>query len=159
MYKVFSNILHISLKPYVKEVTGSYQCSFREEKSTTDQIQVLRRVLEKTREFKTDKVNLFIDFKAAYYSIRRDKLLSAMQEFGIPVKLINLTRATLKRVKCRIKIQGHLSDPFLTQTGLRQWNALACLLINIALEKVIRGSGYRKKSYNILQISPGLSLC
>jgi hypothetical protein len=60
-----------------------------------------------------------------------------MQEFGIPVKLINLTRAALKRVKCRIKLQGHLSEPFLTQMGLRQGDA-ACLLSNIALEKVIK---------------------
>jgi hypothetical protein len=47
---------------------------------------------------------LFIDYKAAYDSIRRDKLLSAMEEFEIPDKLINLTTATLKRVRCRVKI-------------------------------------------------------
>jgi hypothetical protein len=56
------------------------------------------------------------------------------------VKLINLTRATLKRVKCRIKLQGHLSEPFLTQRGLRQGDALAYLLFNIALDKVLRDS-------------------
>jgi sorting nexin-29 len=115
MYKVFSNILCTRLKPYVEEVTGSYQCGFREEKSTTDQIQALCQVLERTREFKIDTFHLFIDFKTACDSIKRDKLLSAMQEFGIPVKLINLTRATFKRVKCRIQLQGHLSEPFLTQ--------------------------------------------
>jgi hypothetical protein len=116
MYKVFCNILYTRLKQYVEEVTGSYQCGFRERKSTTDQIQALRQVLERTREFKIDTFQLIIDFKAAYDSIKRDKVLSAMQEFGISVKLINLTRVTLKRVKCRIKLQSHLSEPFLTQS-------------------------------------------
>jgi sorting nexin-29 len=160
MYKVFSNILYIRLKPYVKEVTGSYQCGFRGGKSTTDHIQALCQVLERTRGFNTDTFHLFIDFKAAYDSIKRDELLSAMQKFGIPVKSIHLTRSTLKRVKCRIKLQSHPSEPFLTQRGLRQGDALACLLFNIALEKVLRGSGCRKTSrYNILQISAGFSLC
>jgi len=81
MYKVLSNMLYTRLKPYVEEVTGSYQCGFREGKSTTDQIQALHQVLERTREFKIDTFHLFIDFKAAYDSIKRDKLLSAMQEF------------------------------------------------------------------------------
>jgi hypothetical protein len=45
IYKGFSNMLYIRLKPYVEEVTGSYQCVFREGKSTTDPIQALRQVL------------------------------------------------------------------------------------------------------------------
>jgi sorting nexin-29 len=124
MYKAFSNILYTRLKLYVEKVTGSYQCGYREGKSTIDQIQA-HQVLERTLEFKIGTFHLFIDFKAAYDSIKRDKLLSAMQEFEITVKLINLTRATLKRVNCRIKLQGHLTEPFLTQRGLRQGDALA----------------------------------
>jgi sorting nexin-29 len=106
---------------------------------------VLRQVLERTQEFIIDTFHLFIDFKAAYDSMKREKLLNAMQEFGIPVKLINLTRATLKRVKCRIKLQGHLSEPLLTQRGLRQGDTLACLLFNIALDKMIRDLGIERR--------------
>jgi sorting nexin-29 len=157
MYNAFSNTLFTRLKPYVEKVTGSYQCGFREGKPTTDQIHTLHQVLQRTREFKIDTYHLFIDFKAAYDSIKRDKLLSAMQEFGIPVKLINLTRATLKRVKCRIKLQVHLSEAFLTQSGLRQKDALVCLLFNIALEKVMRDSGVERRGiiyYKSVQVLP-----
>jgi hypothetical protein len=51
-------------------------------------------------------------------------------------------KSNFKRMKCRIKLQGHLSEPFLR---LRQGDALACLLFNIALEKVIRDSGIEKR--------------
>jgi hypothetical protein len=47
-------------------------------------------------------------------------------------------------VKCGIKLQGQLSEPFFTQRGLRQGDALACLLFNIALE-VIRDSGIERR--------------
>jgi sorting nexin-29 len=75
MFKFFSSILYTRLKPYVEEVTGSCHCGFREGKSTTDKVQVLHQILERTREFKIDAFRLFINFKAACDSIK-DKLLS-----------------------------------------------------------------------------------
>jgi sorting nexin-29 len=64
-----------------------------------------------------------------------------MKESKIPQKLMGLARATLKHVKCRVKMQNNLSEPFGTLTGLRQGDALSCILFNLALEKVIRDSG------------------
>jgi sorting nexin-29 len=68
-----------------------------------------------------------------------------MTEFGIPTKLINVTKATLNKVKCRVRIQKNLSEQFVTQKGLQQGNVLACLLFNIALEKVVRHSGIERR--------------
>jgi hypothetical protein len=42
------------------------------------------------------------------YDSIKDKLLSAMQELGIPVKLINLTRATLKKGEMQNQTTGSL---------------------------------------------------
>jgi hypothetical protein len=64
-----------------------------------------------------------------------------MEEFLIPQKLINLTKATLRNIKCRVKIQNQLSELFTTERGLRQGDALACLLFNAALEWAIKKSG------------------
>jgi sorting nexin-29 len=80
-YKVFANILYTRLKTYAEKIIGSYQCSFREGKSTIDQLQVLRQILETTREHKISTFHLFIDYKAAYDSIRRDKLFSVVVVF------------------------------------------------------------------------------
>jgi sorting nexin-29 len=120
---------------------GKYQCGFRKGKSTVDHIHSLRQILEKTREYNTSTFHLFINFKEAYDSVKRDKLLKAMEEFLIPKKLINLTKATLRNIKCRVKIRNQLSELFTTERGLRQGDALACLLFNVALELAIRKSG------------------
>ncbi|GFW37931.1 reverse transcriptase domain-containing protein [Trichonephila clavipes] len=68
-----------------------------------------------------------------------------MTEFKIPKKLVNLTKATLKNVRCWIKIQKYLSEPFTTERGLRQGDSLACLLFNLVLDKCIRDSGLDRK--------------
>jgi hypothetical protein len=43
----------------------------------------------------------------------------------------------MNNTKCRVKIQNRLSEPISVKNGVRQGDALACLLFNIALEKVI----------------------
>lgn len=142
-YKIFSNLLFARLQPYTEKVIGNYQCGFRPQRSTVDQVHTLRQILEKTNNIKT--FHLFIDFKAAYDSINRNKLLKAMTEFNIPTKLVNLTKATLCNVRNRVKIQNHFSEPFTTERGLRQGDSLACLLFNLALEKCIRDSGLARR--------------
>lgn len=140
-YKILSSILCERLKPYMASNIGSYQCGFRPGKSTTDQMFTLRRLLERTLEFQIDTHHLFIDFKKAYDSIQRDKLFSAMSEFGIPAKLISLCRMTLNNIKCAIKTSGDPSASFETKNGFRQGDALSCDFFNICLEKIVRESG------------------
>ncbi|GFW89824.1 reverse transcriptase domain-containing protein [Trichonephila clavipes] len=92
-YKIFSNLLFARLQPYTDKVIGNYQC-VRPQRSTIDQIHTLRQILEKTKEYNIKTFNLFVDFKAAYDSINRDKMIEPMTEFKIPKKLVNLTKAT-----------------------------------------------------------------
>ncbi|GFT10571.1 reverse transcriptase domain-containing protein [Trichonephila clavipes] len=127
-------------EPYTDKVIGNYQCGFRPQRSTIHQIHTLRQTLEKTKEYNIKTFNLFVDFKPAYDSINRDKMIEAMTELKIPKKLINLTKATLKNVRCRIKLQKYLSESFTTERGLRQGDSLACLLFNLLLEECIRES-------------------
>ena len=137
-YKIFSNILFNRLMPYVEAAIGDYQCGYRQERSTTDQNSAVRQILEKCSEYTKDTHHLFIDFKAAYDSIDRSRLYAAVEELNIPQKLIALVKATMNNTQCRVKIQNRFSAPINTKNGIRQGDALACLLFNVALEKVVR---------------------
>jgi sorting nexin-29 len=64
-------------------------------------------------------------------------------------KLIGLVRATLEHVKCKVNEQNNLSEPFGMMMGLRQGDALSCILLNITLEKVVRDSGIEGKGLYI----------
>jgi hypothetical protein len=61
-----------------------------------------------------------------------------MKEFGIPAKLISLTKMTLSKTYNKVKIQNKLSGSFRTECGIRQGDSLSTLLFNIGLEKVMR---------------------
>jgi hypothetical protein len=109
---------------------------------------MLRQIIEKTYEFNADIHQLFIDYKQAYDSINRQQMYKIMKEFGIPEKLINLVKMTLRRTLNKVQISGKLSDSFETTRSLRQGDTLSIFLFSIMLEKVIRNT----------ELSPGGSI-
>jgi hypothetical protein len=57
----------------------------------------MRRILEKKWEYNGTVLQLFIDFKKAYDSFRREVLYSIFMEFDIPRKLVGLIKMCLKK--------------------------------------------------------------
>ncbi|XP_037931768.1 uncharacterized protein LOC119666559 [Teleopsis dalmanni] len=68
-YKIFTCILNKRLKNAAEEILGEYQGGFRPNRSTTDQIFLLKQNLEMSYEFNAVVHILFIDFKQAFDSI------------------------------------------------------------------------------------------
>jgi hypothetical protein len=83
------------LIPYADEIIGDHQRGFRHNRSTIDQIFYILQTVEKKWECNGTVHQLFIDFKKAYDSVRREVLYSILIEFGIPKKLVGLTKMCL----------------------------------------------------------------
>ena len=86
-YKILSNILFSTLIQYAKEIIGDHQCGFRSNWSIIDHIFCFHQILEKKGEYNEEVHQLFIDFKKAYESVRREDLHRILIEFGITRKL------------------------------------------------------------------------
>jgi sorting nexin-29 len=122
----------------VNEIIGDHQCGFCHNRSTTDQIFYIRQILEKKWEYNGTVHQLFIDFKKAYDSVKREVLYNILLEFGIPKKLVRLIKMCLNETYSKVHIGRLLSDKFPIQNGLKQGDALSPLLFNFALEYAIR---------------------
>ena len=138
IYKIFSSILLARLTPFAEDIVGEYQCGFRRNRSTIDQLFSLRQILEKRWEHNCDTHCLFIDFQRAYDSVNRERLYETMLSFGIPAKLVRLTAMCLWGSSARVRIGGCLSESFRIGVGLKQGDALSPLLFNLVLERVVR---------------------
>ena len=81
---------------------------------------------------------LFLDFKKAYDSFRREVLYNILIKFGIPIKLVSLIKMCLTETYSRVWVGKNLSDMFPIRNGLKQGETLLPLLFNFALEHTIR---------------------
>jgi hypothetical protein len=126
------NILLSRLSPYIDEIIVDHQCGFRCNSSITDQIFYILQILAKKWEYN----KLFIDFKKAYESVRREVLYNILIEFGVPMKLVRLVK--MCETYSEVHIGKHLSDSFLDQNGLKQGDALSPLLFKFAFEYAIK---------------------
>jgi hypothetical protein len=103
-YKILYNILLVRLTPYAKEIIGEHQCVFRRNRSTSDHIFCIRQILEKKWEYNEAVHQLYIDFKKAYDSVRREVLYNILIEFGIPMKLVRLVKMCLNETYSRVRV-------------------------------------------------------
>jgi hypothetical protein len=71
---------------------GDHQCGFGRTRSTTDRIFYIRQILERKWEYNGTVHQLFIDFKKAYDSVRREVLYNILIEFGIPRKVVSIIK-------------------------------------------------------------------
>jgi hypothetical protein len=81
---------------------------------------------------------LFVDFKKAYDSVKREVLYNILFEFGIPKKLVRPIKMCLNETYSKVHVGKLLSDKFPIQNGLKQGDALSPLLFNFALEYAVR---------------------
>jgi sorting nexin-29 len=111
IYKILLNILLSRLCPYLDEIIRDHQCGFRHNRSTTDEIFCIRQILEKNGSTMRQYI-LFINFKKAYDSVRREVLYNILIEFGVPMKLVRLIKMCLNETYSKVCIGKHLSDSF-----------------------------------------------
>jgi hypothetical protein len=68
---------------------------------------------------------LFIDFKKAYNSVRREVLYNIFIEFGISIKPVRPMKMCPSEICSRVQVGKHLSDVFPIKNYLKQGDALS----------------------------------
>lgn len=126
----------------MQNTIGEYQCGFTRGKSTVDAIHIIKQTIEKIHEHKMEIEMLFIDFKQAFDSIRK-QLKTVMKELQIPNKLRRLVMMTIKTTKIAIKTIKGETEVFEINKGVKQGDSLSATLFNLALEYATRNVNKR----------------
>jgi hypothetical protein len=75
---------------------------FQPNRSTTDNICIIKQVFEKCNEFNIELHNIFLDYSRAFDSVHTNKIIECLLEYGVPTMLNRLTSLLLtQRQKLR----------------------------------------------------------
>lgn len=129
--KILTKIMASRLLKYIESIIPESQSGFRPKRGTIDLIFTLRQLQEKVREQQSKMFIAFIDLTKAFDSINREALWKIMERFGIPGKFMRVCKSLHENNWARVIHNGEPTDPFLTQTGVRQGCVLAPTLFNI----------------------------
>jgi hypothetical protein len=91
-------------------------------------------ILEKKWEYNETVHQLFIDFKKAYDSVKREEPYNILVGFEVPMVIDRLIKMCLHEMNNK----AHIGNHFPIQNGLKQGDALLPLLFNFALDYAIR---------------------
>jgi hypothetical protein len=97
-YQLHTKLYRIS----IDEIIADRQCGFRRNRSATDQIFCISLILEKKWDYNETVHQLFIDFKKADDSVRREVLYNILIELGVPMKLDRLIKMCLNKTHSKV---------------------------------------------------------
>ena len=90
--KVMLKILQAKPQKYLNQELPNIQAGFRKGRGMRDQIDNIRWIIEKAREFQKNIYFCFIDYAKAFDCVDHNKLQKILKEMGVPEHLACLLR-------------------------------------------------------------------
>jgi hypothetical protein len=137
MYKLLIKILTNQITVTLDENQPCKQAGFRAKFSTTDHLQTINHVIEKTQEFNLSLYLAFIDYKKASDSVEHTSVMKALNSAGIHLKIVRLLGRIYQESRAKVKTEIE-SETFRTKRGVRQGDPISLKLFTCVLEAVFR---------------------
>ena len=138
-YKLYAMVLGERMKEEIerKGILPDSQAGFRMGRGTIDNVYILNHIVEKEIQKKAGKVYaLFVDLKATFDSVNREKLWEYLRGKGVSKELVKNTKEIYEETKNKVKLNGKESEWFWTKGGLRQGCPLSPTLFTIYLSDI-----------------------
>jgi len=137
-YKIFAVLLNKRLIENIENKLEENQMGFRPNRSTTDNIFIVRQIYEKSHEHNIDLYNIFVDYKHAFDSLHINKLTECLKKFDIPDKLIRLIALTLIHTRARVKVNRDFTEEFIVKCGVIQGYLLSATLFSLVIDTILK---------------------
>ena len=138
--KTFNRTLLNRIRPHLDDKLRPNQCGFRENRSTIEQILALRRILEGVNEKNLSAIVTFIDFKKAFDTIHRGKMLKILKAYGIPEIIVDAIQDSYSETRAKVTTPDGETDEFEIFAGVLQGDTLAPYLFIITLDYCLRSA-------------------
>jgi len=114
------------------------QNGFRPGRSTTAHTLALRRLIEGVKSNNLQAIITFIDFRKAFDSIHRGKMMKILHAYGVPEELVKAINKLYENTRASVLTPDGETDLFSIVAGVLQGDTLAPYLFAIVLDYAMR---------------------
>ena len=138
--KVLGRIVIDRRRTGVESKLRKEQAGFRPGRGTTEQIFILRNIIEQSMEWQSSLYVNFIDFEKAFDSVHRDSLWLIMRSYGIPSEIISMVKALYDDFACAVVDGQSTTEWFKIKTGVKQCCNMSALLFLLVVDLAMRNT-------------------
>lgn len=136
--KILGRIIIDRLRNGVDKRLRMEQAGYRNGRGTTEQVFVLRNILEQVNKWQATLYLGFVDFEKAFDSVHTESLWTIMRKYGIPDKLVRMVKLFYDGFKCAVEEEGEPGEWFEVTTGVKQGCNMSGFLFLMVLDWVMR---------------------
>ena len=138
--KILGKIIIRRIAKGVDKHLREEQAGFREGRGTTEQIFILRNIIEQAVEWNSNLYICFIDYEKAFDSVDQETLWNILRYYGIPEKLIRLIKCMYQDNECAVVTSSGTSDWFKIKSGVKQDCNMSGFIFLMVIDWVMRKS-------------------
>ena len=135
--KVLGRVVIERIKEGIDTKLRCEQAGFRKGRGTTEQVFILRNIIEQSIEWQAPLYINFVDFAKAFDSLDRSRLWKILRHYGIPSELVYLIKAMYADSCYSVIDNGKMSNWFDVKTGVRQGCVMSGFLFIMAVDWVM----------------------
>ena len=136
--KLYNKMILNRIRPELDTHLRANQNGFRVGRTTVGHILALRRIIEGIRSNNLPAIITFIDFKKAFDTIHRGRMLQILKAYGVPDQLTNAIADIYKDTKAKVISPDGETEVFEILAGVLQGDTLAPYLFVIVLDYALR---------------------
>ena len=136
--KIYNRMLLNRMRPQIDSKLRINQNGFRQNRSTVAQILTLRRLIEGIKAKNLPAVLTFVDFRKAFDSIHRGKLMEILKAYGVPSEIVSAVNILYTKTSAQVLSPDGDTEFFEILAGVLQGDTLAPYLFIIALDYAMR---------------------
>ena len=137
--KVINRMILNRIQPTIDELhLRPNQNGFRPNRSTSSHILALCRIIEGVKQNKLPAVITFVDFRKAFDSVHRAKVMKILSAYGIPDELVKAISLLYENTQAKILSPDGDIEFFDTLADVLQSDALALYLFAIVIDYTMR---------------------
>ena len=137
-YKILTKSIAKRLEKVLPKIINSDQTGYIKGRFIGENVRLIQDVMSHTKQEEKLGIAIFLDFRKAFDTIEWNYLRAALQTFNFGPDILNWFQVIYNQASSCVLHNGHASDFFLLERGVRQGCPLSGLLFVVGIELLAR---------------------